>query len=476
MNTLTKLIFPIALIAITAGATNALGSTLTMIPPLSGDTDNEGRTVTPDGQYVVGLSGTRGFLYPIGSADAINVLSSDSAQATVANGVGYRTSGANTELLVAGLTTSGPAEFMTLDGGTNWGVKRRNTALGANTMGTANQLGCTTASDVYYVSSSRNASGQAIYLSEISGTWGSWTIDEANKGLTSPDRGIMYGVSSIGRAVGRRGAGSSTYGAYVLDFATGTPTAYYINTLNDGQNGGVTTQGELWSVSNDGDTMFGRSWLTGTSGDYHAFKTTLSGFGPGAQGAVNQLPEYPDTSVSVVPYGASADGRYAVGMDYRGVEKAVLWDTGDPNPANWTVTDLTDLATSEGILGGFTVLTRAYSIGVDGSGNLVITGWGSYFDGAATYKRGFVMTISSGTAPAPQPIITSTTGAGTGSVTVNYTNTVAGTNYTLQYNTNLNTGNWYDVGTAPAGGTSASQTDATAIPGERQRYYRVRTP
>ena len=41
----------------------------------------------------------------------------------------------------------------------------------------------------------------------------------------------------------------------------------------------------------------------------------------------------------------------------------------------------------------------------------------------------------------PRPQITSITGAGTGNVTVNYANTVAGKTYTLQYNTNLNTRN-----------------------------------
>jgi hypothetical protein len=160
-------------------------------------------------------------------------------------------------------------------------------------------------------------------------------------------------------------------------------------------------------------------------------------------------------------------------MNFRGAldERAVLWDTSDSNPTNWTIVDLTDLATSEGILDIFTRLARGYSVGKNAAGNLVVTGFG--FDASAN-RRAFVMVF--GASPAPQPRITSVTVAGTGSVTVNYTNTLTGTNYTLLYNTNLNTGNWYDVGTAPAGGASASQTDTTAAPGEPQRYYRVRTP
>ncbi len=482
MKTLNKLAIPITVIAFAIGTPATFGSTLTMIPPLAGDTDSQGRAVTPDGLYVAGVSITnvtavRGILYPVGSANSINVLSADNAQATAANGIGYRTSG-GTQLLVCGTTTSGPAEFMTTDGGVTWGNKRRNTALSNTSMGTANQLGATIASDAYYVSSSRDATGGLpIYVNQLSNTWVA-SVSEASLTFSSTDRGIMMGVSSLGRAVGRRGAGASSYQAYVLDYVAGTPAEHYLTTLNDGQNGGLTTLGELWSVSNDGATIFGRSWLTGnqTTSDYHAFKTTLSGFGASVtQGAVTQLPEYPDTGGSVsraVPYGCSANGRYAVGMNYRSAEHAVIWDTGDPNPANWTVTDLTDLATSQGILGGFTLLSRAYSIGMDGSGNPVITGIGTYNDGVANWTRGFVMTITSVAPQPPQPRITSVTGAGTGNVTINYTNTVAGTNYVVQYRTNLSTTNWIHLSPVPAAGTTSSSTD-TPPADDPHRFYRV---
>jgi hypothetical protein len=71
---------------------------------------------------------------------------------------------------------------------------------------------------------------------------------------------------------------------------------------------------------------------------------------------------------------------------------------------------------------------------------------------------------------APRPQITSITHA-SGAATVYYTNTLPGTNYTLEYCTNLSSGAWQPVGTQPAGGTSASQTDPAA--GGAQRYYRV---
>jgi hypothetical protein len=68
------------------------------------------------------------------------------------------------------------------------------------------------------------------------------------------------------------------------------------------------------------------------------------------------------------------------------------------------------------------------------------------------------------------PRMTSITRAA-GAATVSYTNTIPGTTYTLEYRTNLTADNWQPVGTQPAPGDSASQTDSTA--GGDQRYYRV---
>jgi len=70
----------------------------------------------------------------------------------------------------------------------------------------------------------------------------------------------------------------------------------------------------------------------------------------------------------------------------------------------------------------------------------------------------------------PSPRITSITRAA-GTATVYYTTTIPGTAYTLEYRTKLTTGNWQTVGTQPAPGDSASQTDTSAAGDER--YYRV---
>jgi len=268
---------------------------------------------------------------------------------------------------------------------------------GSPQMGAANQLGSKLGTDVYYVSSSRNSAGQPVYLNQGSGAWVA-TVTWDNKGITSPDFSLMNGVSAIGRAVGQRGQGGSTYKAYVLDYAVGTPTAYNINTLHDATSLGA-QMGELWAVSQNGTAVFGRSFLTGNSGDLYGFKTTISGFGAGkVQGAVNALPELAGTvgTSRTIPYGASADGRYAVGMDYLGTEMAALWDTGDANPANWTALDLTAYASSRGILDGWVRLTRAYSVGVDPlSGDPIITGLGVWSpDGGTTlYSRAFVLEV-----------------------------------------------------------------------------------
>ncbi len=71
-----------------------------------------------------------------------------------------------------------------------------------------------------------------------------------------------------------------------------------------------------------------------------------------------------------------------------------------------------------------------------------------------------------------QPRITSIVGAGTASVTVNYTNTLAGTNYVVQYRTNLNTTNWTSLTPVPAAGSTSSSTD-TPPAGDPHRFYRV---
>jgi Immunoglobulin domain len=454
---LKKLALPIAVVAITVGATNALAGppTLTDIPTLSGDASNEGRAITSDGQYVVGLSGTAtGFLYPVGSASSIYVLSSDNAGATVANGVGYRTSGSSKELIISGMSSGFETEWMTADGGTSFGGKRRNAGWTyAQDMGAVNQLGSSISSDAYYVSSRSTAQTSLLIVGGASGAWVP-TMVYYQKG-TSADKGGMNGVSASGRAVGWRGAssGSITRGNYMLTWTGGGGgSPAFFNGLVAGQ-----TWGEAMSVSADGLTVFGRSPIITGGTDFYGYKVV----NPGGSQTINALPEFPDTGGSTsrsVPYGCTADGKYAAGMNYRGGEKGVIWDTSDADPNKWTVLDLTDLASANGFLGIFTLnLRRAYSVGTNAAGDLVATGYGV---DASAIKRAFAMTVPRWIAAIGFPI----------SQTVNF-----GANVTFSLKTNGTdslTYQWYKNGAPLTGSTTTalSLTGVTCPGGEAGTY------
>jgi autotransporter-associated beta strand protein len=75
------------------------------------------------------------------------------------------------------------------------------------------------------------------------------------------------------------------------------------------------------------------------------------------------------------------------------------------------------------------------------------------------------------TPPAQQPKITSIAGAGTASVTVNYSNCVAGKTYYVRYQTAINGGWTTNTPGKVAAGTTDSQTDSPVS--GAQRYYQV---
>jgi hypothetical protein len=120
--------------------------------------------------------------------------------------------------------------------------------------------------------------------------------------------------------------------------------------------------------------------------------------------------------------------------------------------AGLQVIDVSD-PTNARRVGGYNTSGSAEGVAVSGNYAYVADGdWGLMILGPRT------------------PRITSITLAA-GTATVYYTNTIVGTAYTLECRTNLTTGNWQAVGTQPAPGNSASQTDNAA--GGDQRYYRV---
>jgi hypothetical protein len=397
-------------------------------------------------------------------------------------GIGYRTDPIyGKQLILDGMSGGYQANWSTTDGGVTWGAMRADSSLTAGfALPVANSLGAVTGSDKFYTIIGNYAADinnqRECYTCKGSNTWSSSTPCAFSYNwfyIDNPDAGNMCGVASTtGRAVGYYRDQYLDAGRrhnYVVEYppkgSIGYPASYVGTWSFTGLDG--TVVGECFSVSADGNRIFGRS-PTPTDSNWHGYKAIVTSATNSLQ-SITQLPDLSDTGGSTrlaCPYGCSADGRYAVGMNYRGAERAVLWDTGNANPANWTVLDLTERAAAEGILGNFTVLYRAFSVGTNAAGNPVITGVGLYNEGAGTYNRAFVMVVGT-----LRPRITALAGAGTSSVTVHYDGLIAGRTYTLQYNTNLSTTDWYSAGSKAAMGPSDSQTQNSVTAGPR--YYRV---
>ena len=541
---LKHLALPPITLAVSVAATSALASTLTLIPippwatnNLAGDPNrggvmhqNEGRSITPDGRFVVGLCYDRtnrtvltnidevcGYFYNVPDGSVSRPVCGSYASAVT--GVGYRTNASGAvETIADGFGGGWKSEFMTTNGGTNWTGKVRSvninfTSAGGPVLPLANTMGASANSDVYYSiiqgflpyedsleyaftwrgsnawSAANLVTNRYFQIQRGDGGWG--PVDTGN-------RVRMHGVSATGRSVGHYVDGGvewlggvypgyyDTYGAqlnFVIEWPPpvmgGAGSSPY-NMTNVWPFAGLdgTLKGAAWAISPDGNTIFGHS-PTNTGSPWYGYKALATAEVESVT-SVTQLPILPDTAGkpgpgvtwAVIPFGCSADGRYAVGVIYRGTEKgerAALWDTGDADANNWTVVDLTEIAASEGVLGSFTKLERAYSVGVNESGYPVITGYGKYLDGATVTNRAFVLVA----APVPpRPQITSITGAGTGTITVNYTNTIAGKLYALRYCTNLNNAaSWYPAGSKTASGTTDFQTESSVT--SSQRYYRL---
>jgi hypothetical protein len=266
----------------------------------------------------------------------------------------------------------------------------------------------------------------------------------------------MNGVSASGKAAGWRtdaSAGTARQNYMLTWNGTATPTAAFFNGL-DG-----TTAGEAFLINGNGTIIFGRSPILVGGTEFYAYKVV----NPGPSQTINALPEFPDTGGSAsraFPYGCTPDGKYAVGMNYRGMEKAVVWDTGVADTNNWTILDLTELARLRGIIGDFDGnLRRAYSVGTNSQG-LVVTGKGV----STGVTRAFVMTV-------PLPIAPELTISGSGgSYTVSYLGLGNATNV-LEYTTNLSLPHtWTPIDTNTSGSIS---TYYDYSPPDTQRFYRA---
>jgi len=564
---LRKLTLPLVVLAVAAAAASALASTLTVIPIPTWATNsqssgpdatnytgilhqNEGRAITPDGKYVVGLCYDRTNLITAWSSDShttylqnardqargyfFNVTANTIGQQPstagsiwlAVTGVGYRTNNLGTiEAVCNGWGGGGPYPCwnMTTDGGTNLnvGIKCRDatvdfTKSGGPVIPLANTLAATTNSDAYYSIAwgfqpfenslkfcytyrGSNSFGNAHLT--IKNYFQCYDGDGQNGHPVQTGNYVrINGIAATGRSVGQYVDGGADWGGapyegffgtaggilnFVLEYpptimpgAGAPPYQSYQNIwVFPGLDG--TWTGSAWAITPDGNTIFGHS-PTYATGPWYGYKAIV-GAVTNTFESIARLPDFvdaapkPGATWAVTPFGCSTDGRYAVGTCYRGAtlgERAVLWDTGDADTNNWTALDLTDYATSEGIMGSFTKLERAYSVGVNADGYPVVTGYGKYTDGAETRNRAFVLVVTPAVAPAVRPQITSITPVGAGNLAINYTNTVIGKTYLLEYNTNLNNlADWYSAGSKEASGTSDSQTESSVT--SAVRFYRV---
>jgi hypothetical protein len=445
---------------------NRFGSiALTAIAPLPGDTSNEARAMTPDGQWVVGVSGARGFLCAVDTAAVFNVVAPGAGQSTILTGVGCRMHGGVRQVVMSGLAGGWYSAFMTVSGQTfSGGVQSSGGTIKAPHIPLANGL-AGTSTDVFYSAwSDDNPSDYQEYVGRFSGAWPmtpQWSV----KGIPKPTPAGVNGISATGRAVGWRG---NPRAAYVLDWnGTGTPTPWFLGGL-DG-----TTAGEAFCVSSNGTTIFGQSPVRDGRPGRWGCKTVLAATmpGPAAQLSTNELPNFPDTDGAggsgSVPYGCTADGQHAVGMSYRGAEKAVLWNTGDPNPSRWTVIDLTEAARANAQLNGFVRLARAYSVARTAAGGLVVTGSG--VDAGGT-SRAWLMALPAENQARAVPVGDSARAA---SFALLSGGGLRLTNY-LEFTTNLARAvSWQTVASAACNGYLTLLEDPN--PSGRQRFYRIRT-
>ena len=384
-----KLSLLFAATALGVGTTNALAESLTMIAPTGTDTSSSGRAILYVGgiAIAVGQSGTGTGIIWDNTLGSRALVSGDGAAATVVTGLGMRTTPGGPQLAAYGLTSSGHTLYTSMDSGVTWGPKIRltNTYLNytigtANTLGTSSILDLDGTSKVYFGFGWNQQTASSKQLAMVTASGGitgpnySPTLAVVPASSTS-DASDIQGVSGIGVGVGKRGAN-----AY---YETAAGAKGTINTLNG-------TAGAARAISNDGTRVFGFGTVTdGRVGNYPWMNV---GFVAGSSGGTAiELPGLPGAvgyATDGVAYGASANGDFAVGMSYPGVEKAVLWDTIDS-----TVLDLTGYAQDHGILDGFTRLSRAYSVFDTGSDNVWITGEGVWSPdgGVTTYTRGFVL-------------------------------------------------------------------------------------
>ena len=322
---LRKLILPIAVAAITAGATHAFGGlTLTEIPLATGSyTDNDARGISPDGLWVVGIAGTAstvsapatplysgtfnytanvaaGYIYDVVGQTLYCPVQFTNNPTPCGGmfGAGYRTYNGQQQLVLGGGAVGYQADWMSASGGPTWGALRRDAGVGKSpTPCQANALGGTS-TDVFYATwydPNDQTNAYKIWVGKYSGAWPTGGSDMTRSldcwwpGKVSAGSAYPYGVSGTGRAVATVKFGSGDYRNYMFDWTgTGSLTATGFNGLYGGP------RGYAYSVSADGNTVFGSSPTPADGQHYHGYKAVFSGPNPTngtVLASINQLPD-----------------------------------------------------------------------------------------------------------------------------------------------------------------------------------------
>jgi hypothetical protein len=477
---LRQLVLPIGLAVVTAGATNAFGGlNLIKVPlVLAADGSNECRCITFDGKYAGGLSGSgNGFMYDVGKSNVVRPLAD--SYASIITGIACRTdtaqSPAQLQLILDGENNGYQCQWMTANAGTNWGKKMIENGYSQYTPPNMNSLAAKVGSPDFYWTY-RSINKDVVYTSYALALWDSANIpgvEVYGKTVNSPDKVYTSGVAANGRMVGYRLYGSTGINVNNLwDYPPGSTTSYQWNGLNGA------TNGEAWSVNQDGTVIFGRSPNTVGGTDLYAYKAFLTAPPTRLLNSIAALPELPRLGGSItraVPYGCTADGKYAAGYVYSHATLAVLWDTSSSSPANWKATDLTALAAAygAGVPDVFSSLTKVYSVGTNVT-DVVVAGFG--VEAGTGNNRAFIMTVPKAMAAvgyANKPKLTFS-GKPPAGLTLSFYAEPGTTNH-LEYATRLTppSSAWTEIASnAVITGATITVTDAN--PASLQRFYRVR--
>ena len=403
-------------------------------------------------------------------------------------GVGYRTYNGQQQLVMGGGCWGWNGDWMTPDGGATWGLTRFDDGLGHSPAPCQANALAGTSSDAFYTTwwdPYDRTNAYKLWVGKLSGPWPASGSDLTRSwdcwwpGKAGAGSAQVYGVSGTGRAVGVVKFSSGDYRNFLFDWTgTGSLATNGFNGLYGGP------LGWAYSVTADGNTVFGSSPTPADGQHYHGYKAVFSGPNPTngtVLASIIQLPEDSDTSASTyylaTPYGCTLDGKYAVGTDCRGLFKAVVWDLHDGHPANWTVTDLTDLASANGILGDFTGNLRwAYSVGTNAAGELVIVGSGV---DSSVIQRAWAMTVplSYLNQPTTVTITNISLTASPGNVVISFWSGIAGdttASFTVQSAATLvNAGTSFADVSPPAviTGSAGSFQATVAVSGSTQFYW-----